>query len=157
MNEIDESSCSFGVESLSSQPLPSSATQIHMDHHASPSVINRKYKLCLPIHHHILSQQVDPSGPLATLRGLLLSDESLANLQRWILQHWYAVLFVVLAVLVLLVSLSSPNSLYTYSTTHRCFLMTVLLYHHYASSNTHILHQWSISCSLCIRSCCIAA
>lgn len=47
---------------------------------------------------------MDPSGPLATLRKLLLSDESLANLQRWIVKHWYAVLFVVLAVLVLLVS-----------------------------------------------------
>ncbi|XP_050712620.1 uncharacterized protein LOC126996286 [Eriocheir sinensis] len=50
-------------------------------------------------------REVDPSGPLATLRGLLLSDESLANLQRWILQHWYAVLFVVLAVMVLLVAI----------------------------------------------------
>lgn len=48
--------------------------------------------------------QVDPSGPLATLRELLLSDKSLANLQRWIVEHWYAVLFVVLAILVLLVS-----------------------------------------------------
>ncbi|ROT78498.1 putative disintegrin and metalloproteinase domain-containing protein 10 isoform X2 [Penaeus vannamei] len=49
-------------------------------------------------------REVDPSGPLATLRKLLLSDESLANLQRWIVKHWYAVLFVVLAVLVLLVA-----------------------------------------------------
>lgn len=47
-------------------------------------------------------REVDPSGPLATLRGLLLSDESLASLQRWIVQHWYAVLFVVLAFMVLL-------------------------------------------------------
>lgn len=59
-----------------------------------------------PGRHQAPPQQVDPSGPLATLRGLLLSDESLANLQRWIVQHWYAVLFVVLAVMVLLVSLS---------------------------------------------------
>nr|XP_045622602.1 uncharacterized protein LOC123773138 [Procambarus clarkii] len=50
-------------------------------------------------------REVDPSGPLATLRGLLLSDESLANLQRWIIEHWYAVLFVVLAVMVLLVAI----------------------------------------------------
>ncbi|XP_053638432.2 uncharacterized protein Kul isoform X2 [Cherax quadricarinatus] len=48
-------------------------------------------------------REVDPSGPLATLRGLLLSDESLANLQRWIVEHWYAVLFVILAIMVLLV------------------------------------------------------
>ncbi|XP_071549601.1 uncharacterized protein [Panulirus ornatus] len=49
-------------------------------------------------------REVDPSGPLATLRELLLSDKSLANLQRWIIEHWYAVLFVVLAVMVLLVA-----------------------------------------------------
>lgn len=48
---------------------------------------------------------MDPSGPLATLRGLLLSDESLANLQRWIVEHWYAVLFVIFAVMVLLVAI----------------------------------------------------
>ncbi|KAK7069874.1 hypothetical protein SK128_009120 [Halocaridina rubra] len=50
-------------------------------------------------------REVDPSGPLATLRGLLLSDESLANLQRWIVEHWYAVLFVIFAVMVLLVAI----------------------------------------------------
>ncbi|XP_068228100.1 LOW QUALITY PROTEIN: uncharacterized protein Kul [Palaemon carinicauda] len=50
-------------------------------------------------------REVDPSGPLATLRGLLLSDESLANLQRWIIEHWYAVLFVIFAVMVLLVAI----------------------------------------------------
>ncbi|KAK4292187.1 hypothetical protein Pmani_035029 [Petrolisthes manimaculis] len=50
-------------------------------------------------------REVDPSGPLATLRGLLLSDESLATLQRWVAQHWYAVLFAVLALLVLLTTI----------------------------------------------------
>lgn len=72
------------------------------------SAVHGKYQVCLPTCHQVPCQQVDPSGPLATLRGLLLSDESLANLQRWIVQHWYAVLFVVLAVMVLLVSLASP-------------------------------------------------
>ncbi|XP_076060396.1 kuzbanian-like [Oratosquilla oratoria] len=50
-------------------------------------------------------REVDPSGPLATLRRLLLSNESLATLQRWVAEHWYAVLFVVVAVLILLVAI----------------------------------------------------
>lgn len=34
-------------------------------------------------------REVDPSGPLATLRRLLLSDESIASLKRWVEDHWY--------------------------------------------------------------------
>ncbi|KAF2363411.1 Disintegrin domain [Trinorchestia longiramus] len=47
-------------------------------------------------------REVDPSGPLATLRKLLLSDESLASLQEWLQQHWWAVTLLLLAILVLL-------------------------------------------------------
>ncbi|CAK1598538.1 unnamed protein product [Parnassius mnemosyne] len=47
-------------------------------------------------------REVDPSGPLATLRKLLLSDESLAGFKRWVLRHWYAVLLILLAVIGLL-------------------------------------------------------
>lgn len=47
--------------------------------------------------------QVDPSGPLATLRKLLLSDESLANFRRWIVNHWYAAALIILAAISLLV------------------------------------------------------
>jgi len=47
---------------------------------------------------------VDPSGPLATLRKLLLSDESIASFKRWVTDHWYAVLLIVFAVLFILVS-----------------------------------------------------
>ncbi|XP_068631051.1 uncharacterized protein [Battus philenor] len=47
-------------------------------------------------------REVDPSGPLATLRKLLLSDESLAGFKRWVLRHWYAVLLILLAVIALL-------------------------------------------------------
>ncbi|XP_013164878.1 PREDICTED: uncharacterized protein LOC106115840 [Papilio xuthus] len=47
-------------------------------------------------------REVDPSGPLATLRKLLLSDESLAGFRRWVLRHWYAVLLILLAVIALL-------------------------------------------------------
>ena len=46
---------------------------------------------------------MDPSGPLATLRDLLLSDRSLENLQRWITEHWYGVLLIVIGFLALLV------------------------------------------------------
>lgn len=48
--------------------------------------------------------QVDPSGPLATLRKLLLSDESLATFRRWIIDHWYAAALIILAAISLLVS-----------------------------------------------------
>ncbi|KAJ8727401.1 hypothetical protein PYW07_001520 [Mythimna separata] len=49
-------------------------------------------------------REVDPSGPLATLRKLLLSDESIAGFKRWVLKHWYAVLLILLAVIALLVA-----------------------------------------------------
>ncbi|XP_012143945.2 disintegrin and metalloproteinase domain-containing protein 10 isoform X1 [Megachile rotundata] len=48
-------------------------------------------------------REVDPSGPLATLRKLLLSDESLANFRRWIVNHWYAAALIILAAISLLV------------------------------------------------------
>ncbi|XP_076394943.1 disintegrin and metalloproteinase domain-containing protein 10 isoform X8 [Megachile rotundata] len=47
-------------------------------------------------------REVDPSGPLATLRKLLLSDESLANFRRWIVNHWYAAALIILAAISLL-------------------------------------------------------
>ncbi|XP_046611887.1 disintegrin and metalloproteinase domain-containing protein 10-like isoform X1 [Neodiprion virginianus] len=49
-------------------------------------------------------REVDPSGPLATLRKLLLSDESLASFKRWVADHWYAVALIVLAAIALLVA-----------------------------------------------------
>ncbi|XP_076759486.1 disintegrin and metalloproteinase domain-containing protein 10 isoform X1 [Xylocopa sonorina] len=49
-------------------------------------------------------REVDPSGPLATLRKLLLSDESLATFRRWIVDHWYAAALIVLAAVSLLVA-----------------------------------------------------
>lgn len=57
----------------------------------------------------MLDFQVDPSGPLATLRKLLLSDESIASFKRWVTDHWYAVLLIVFAVLSLLVSTSNSR------------------------------------------------
>lgn len=49
-------------------------------------------------------REVDPSGPLATLRKLLLSDESIAGFKRWVFNHWYGVLLILLAVIALLVA-----------------------------------------------------
>jgi len=57
----------------------------------------------------VLDFQVDPSGPLATLRKLLLSDESIASFKRWVTDHWYAVLLIVFAVLFVLVSTSNSR------------------------------------------------
>uniref|UniRef100_A0A182W0B7 Disintegrin domain-containing protein n=1 Tax=Anopheles minimus TaxID=112268 RepID=A0A182W0B7_9DIPT len=48
-------------------------------------------------------REVDPSGPLATLRKLLLSEESIASFKRWIVSNWYTVALIVTAMLVLLV------------------------------------------------------
>ncbi|XP_076221572.1 disintegrin and metalloproteinase domain-containing protein 10 [Nomia melanderi] len=39
-------------------------------------------------------REVDPSGPLATLRRLLLSDASLASFQRWLTDFWYIVVII---------------------------------------------------------------
>ncbi|KAH6931121.1 hypothetical protein HPB50_022245 [Hyalomma asiaticum] len=47
-------------------------------------------------------REVDPSGPLATLRKLLLSTESMVSLRRWISDNWWGVLLLGLSVLVFL-------------------------------------------------------
>lgn len=48
-------------------------------------------------------REVDPSGPLATLRKLLLSEESLASFKRWVSEHWYAVVIIIVCILFLLI------------------------------------------------------
>lgn len=48
--------------------------------------------------------QVDPSGPLATLRKLLLSEESIASLREFLMSHWYTVIFIMAGVFLLMVS-----------------------------------------------------
>ena len=47
--------------------------------------------------------QVDPSGPLATLRKLLFSDGSLRSLRWFFVNHWYAVILIVIGVFLLMV------------------------------------------------------
>ncbi|XP_057658475.1 disintegrin and metalloproteinase domain-containing protein 10-like [Diorhabda carinulata] len=50
-----------------------------------------------------MCREVDPSGPLATLRKLLLSDESIASFKKWITDYWYAVALIIATVIALLV------------------------------------------------------
>ena len=54
-------------------------------------------------------REVDPSGPLATLRKLLLSEESIASFKKWVVSNWPAVALVAVIILALLVSISAPN------------------------------------------------
>lgn len=61
---------------------------------------------------------MDPSGPLATLRKLLLSDESLATFRRWIVEHWYAAALIVLAAISVLVRVLSILILIPISVLH---------------------------------------
>ncbi|KAL1140356.1 hypothetical protein AAG570_000288 [Ranatra chinensis] len=48
-------------------------------------------------------REVDPSGPLATLRKLLLSEESIASFKRWVMDRWYYALLIVASVILILV------------------------------------------------------
>ncbi|XP_066149642.1 disintegrin and metalloproteinase domain-containing protein 10-like [Euwallacea fornicatus] len=50
-----------------------------------------------------MCREVDPSGPLATLRKLLLSEESIASFKKWIMQYWYVVAAILTAIISLLV------------------------------------------------------
>lgn len=49
-------------------------------------------------------REVDPNGPLATLRKLLLSQESLATFRQWTIEHWYAVAFLSLTSILFVVA-----------------------------------------------------
>jgi len=69
---------------------------------------------------------VDPSGPLATLRRLLLSDESIASLKRWVEDHWYGVLFIAVGFISVVVSTVSSLSLLVIIFS---FLLTAIVMH----------------------------
>jgi disintegrin and metalloproteinase domain-containing protein 10 len=49
-------------------------------------------------------RDVDPSGPLATLRRLLLSEESIASFKKWASSNWYILVITSSLILALLVS-----------------------------------------------------
>ncbi|XP_044018112.1 disintegrin and metalloproteinase domain-containing protein 10-like [Aphidius gifuensis] len=58
-------------------------------------------------------REVDPTGPLATLRRLLLSDVSLARFYQWITDRWYIVamgILIVSCAMVIMMSLLSKHS-----------------------------------------------
>jgi len=50
-------------------------------------------------------REVDPLGPLLTLRRLLLSDKSIAALKRFIVKYWYSVILAAIAVIALMVTI----------------------------------------------------
>ncbi|KAL1518117.1 hypothetical protein ABEB36_001789 [Hypothenemus hampei] len=50
-----------------------------------------------------MCREVDPSGPLATLRKLLLSEESIASFKKWLMEYWYAVAAILTVIVTLLV------------------------------------------------------
>lgn len=56
-----------------------------------------------------MCREIDPSGPLATLRKLLLSDESIASFKRWVLEYWYAVALIISGVIAVLVSTETSS------------------------------------------------
>ena len=58
------------------------------------------------------SPQVDPSGPLATLRKILLSEESIESLRNFLVTHWYSVILMAVAVLVLMVRIREEEVLF---------------------------------------------
>merc|ERR1719320_1691136 len=50
-------------------------------------------------------REVDPLGPLLTLRRLLLSDKSIAVFKRFIVKYWYSVILAAIAVMALMVTI----------------------------------------------------
>lgn len=50
-------------------------------------------------------REVDPSSPLATLRRLLLSNESMASLKRWFNEQWFYVAVLIMISVLILVGL----------------------------------------------------
>ena len=52
-------------------------------------------------------REVDPSSPLATLRRLLLSNESMASLKRWFNEQWFYVAVLIMISVLILVCLGS--------------------------------------------------
>lgn len=48
--------------------------------------------------------QIDPSGPLATLRNLLMSSEGVALLKKWIAEKWWSMLLLFLGAAITVVS-----------------------------------------------------
>lgn len=54
-------------------------------------------------------REVDPAGPLATLRRLLLSEESFESFKKWVVSNWFIVTLIIGGIISLLVR-SLPTS-----------------------------------------------
>lgn len=50
-------------------------------------------------------REVDPAGPLATLRRLLLSEESIESFKKWVFSNWFIVALIISGVIALLVNI----------------------------------------------------
>lgn len=50
-------------------------------------------------------REVDPQGPLLTLKTLLLSHKSIATFKRFIVKYWYTVIFAAIAVIALMATI----------------------------------------------------
>lgn len=51
-----------------------------------------------------ICHEVDPSGPLATLRKLLLSEESIASFRKLLYHYWYLAILILVSIIVASVS-----------------------------------------------------
>lgn len=56
-------------------------------------------------------REVDPAGPLATLRRLLLSEEAVESFRNWVSSNWFAVLLILSGVISLMVNNSDIHFL----------------------------------------------
>jgi len=72
--------------------------------YAKPGSPCRNYTGYCDSYHNC--REVDPSGPLATLRKLLLADEGLTAIADWVDNHWYAVMSFVALFIVMMVCFS---------------------------------------------------
>lgn len=66
-------------------------------------------------------REVDPAGPLATLRRLLLSEESIESFKKWVLSNWFIVSLIISGIISLLVR----TSFFLFSNEFHIFALTV--------------------------------
>lgn len=59
-----------------------------------------------------ICREVDPSGPLATLRKLLLSEESIASFRKLLYHYWYLAILILVSIIVASVSNNSIFALH---------------------------------------------
>lgn len=66
---------------------------------------------------------MDPSGPLATLRKLLLSEESIATFKKWMQENWYTVALAAIGVIMLMVSSPTKKGMFVNPFKYLIFLL----------------------------------